>query len=57
MNSLVYKLKLLKTIRIYNVISIVYLEQAILDFYNRVILSFFSLVIKKKNFYVVKKII
>ena len=48
MSNLIYKLKLLKIMRIHNVISIVHLKQAISNFYNRVI-SFSSLLIMKKK--------
>ena len=56
-NELIYQLDLLKTMKIHNVIFVIYLKQALSNFYVRIVSSLSSLSVDDDKLYVVEKII
>jgi len=56
-NNLVYKLKLSKSIKIYNIIFVIYLKQASLNVLFRNTLLLFFIEHKNNKFYVIEHII
>ena len=56
-SDLIYRFEIFKFFRIHDVVFVIYLEQATFDSFFKNISSFSFLIIEKKNFYVIKKIL